>query len=175
MDEWLQFSNKRHMSICKPALGAVISTPEMMWRRHYGIVVAIKGNQLKKDKAALEEMRTNISDAEEILAKRHIVEVSDLNLGDLSFFFEITLPFFVLPEIRFEDFPSIHNLYQVIQKIPEFEEIDQKFKDFLAPVIAAADNPSSTSIFGNIRETWTSVKLVAHAVRHGIVLKENDS
>ena len=38
VDEWLEFSDKRHMSICKPALGTAVSRLGMNWRKHYGSV-----------------------------------------------------------------------------------------------------------------------------------------
>ena len=38
VDEWLEFSDARHMSICKPALGAAVSRLGMNWRKHYGSV-----------------------------------------------------------------------------------------------------------------------------------------
>ena len=38
VDEWLDFSDKRHMSICKPALGTAVSRTDMNWRKHYGCV-----------------------------------------------------------------------------------------------------------------------------------------
>ena len=45
--------------------------------------------------------------------------------------FQLTLPFFILDDVRFEDFPAISNLYGVIQQMPEFSEIDEGFKAFI--------------------------------------------
>ena len=75
------------------------------------------------------EMKANLSEAEEILSQREIKEVKDLNLGDLAVFLESSMAFFILPDIRYEDYPAFKNLYKVIQEIPEFQEIDQKFEE----------------------------------------------
>jgi len=170
VDEWLNFSDKRHMSICKPALGYAISKFVMPWRANYGIIMSILGNKLKKDKSALAEMKTNLSDAEEILSHRKIQNVQDLNLGDLAIFFETTLPFFVLPEINYEDYPAFDNLYKIIQQIPEFQEIDEKFREFLLPL---EKNERSPSIFTYFKEVWTTIKLGCYIKWNGISMDEN--
>ena len=170
VDEWLNFSDKRHMSICKPALGYAISKFVMPWRANYGILITFVGNKLKKDKSALAEMKTNLSDAEEILSHRKIQNVQDLNLGDLAIFFETTLPFFVLPEINYEDYPAFDNLYKIIQQIPEFQEIDEKFREFLLPL---EKNERSPSIFTYFKEVWTTIKLGCYIKWNGISMDEN--
>ena len=43
----------------------------------------------------------------------------------------MTLPFFILEDVSFKDFPAISNLYGVIMQIPEFREIDEGFKEFI--------------------------------------------
>jgi len=168
VDEWLDFSDKRHMSICKPALGTAVSRTDMNWRKHYGIFIALLGKKLKSNKNWIEEMMTNIRDAEGILCKRNIENVKDLNLGDLSLFLEVTLPFFILEDVNFEDYPAIINLYKVIQKIPEFQEIDEGFKEFIKPVLRPI--PPSQSVFGYIRELWTSIKLITYIKWNGIAM-----
>merc|ERR1711971_121264 len=145
------------MSICKPALGTAVSRVDMNWRKHYGIFIAIIGGKLKSDKAVIAEMMTNIRDAEEILSKRKIDCVNDLNLGDLALFLEVTLPFFIL-----DDVPAIRNLYEVIKRIPEFSEIDEGFKKFIEPVLR--QNPSSQSTMGYFQEVWTSVKMITYNI-----------
>ena len=55
----------------------------------YRILVAIVGGKLKSDQAGITEMMTNIRDAEEILSRRKIDCVIDLNLGDLALFLEV--------------------------------------------------------------------------------------
>jgi len=162
VDEWLDFSDKRHMSICKPALGTAVSRVDMNWRKHYGIFVAILGGKLKSDKAGIAEMMTNIRDAEEILSKRKIDYVNDLNLGDLALFLEVTLPFFILEDVNFDDFPAIRNLYEVIKQIPEFSEIDEGFKEFVEPVLRP--NLLSQSTMGYFQEVWTSVKMITYNI-----------
>ena len=160
------------MSICKPALGYAISTFNMPWRENYGIIITFLGNRLKNDKSALAEMKTNLSDAEEILSQRQIQKVQDLNLGDLAIFFETTLPFFVLPDINYEDYPALGNLYKIIQQIPEFREIDEKFREFLVP-LQKNSNERSPSIFTYFKEAWTTIKLGCYLKWNGISMDEN--
>ena len=80
----------------------------------------------------------------------------------------MTLPFFILEDVNFEDYPAINNLYKVIQKIPEFQEIDEGFKEFIKPVLRP--NPTSQSVFGYIRELWTSIKLITYIKWNGIAM-----
>ena len=61
----------------------------------YRILGAIVGGKLKSEKAGINEMMTNIRDAEEILSRRKIDCVMDLNLGDLALFLEVFSPFFL--------------------------------------------------------------------------------
>ena len=72
----------------------------------------------------------------------------------------MTLPFFILEDVSFQDFPAISNLYGVIQQIPEFHEIDEGF----------TPNPASQSMFGYFREVWTSVKLVTYMKWNGVAM-----
>ena len=152
----------------------------------FRIFIALLGKKLKSNKNWIEEMMTNIRDAEGILCKRNIENVKDLNLGDLSLFLEVllyftfiinakacfwikvTLPFFILEDVNFEDYPAINNLYKVIQKIPEFQEIDEGFKEFIKPVLRPI--PPSQSVFGYIRELWTSIKLITYMKWNGIAM-----
>ena len=158
------------MSICKPALGYAVSKFSMPWRENIGIAVTILGNYLKNNKSALDEMKTNLSDAEEILSHRKIQKVQDLNLGDLAIFFETTLPFFVLPDINYEDYPAFYNLHKIMQQIPEFQEIDEKFREFLLPL---EKNERSPSIFTYFKEVWTTIKLGCYIKWNGISMDEN--
>ena len=80
----------------------------------------------------------------------------------------MTLPFFILEDVNFDDFPAIRNLYDVIKQIPEFSEIDEGFKEFIEPVLRP--NPSSQSITGYFREVWTSVKLVTYMKWNGVAM-----
>ena len=163
------------MSICKPALGYAVSKFSMPWRENIGIAGTILGKYLKNNKSALDEMKTNLSDAEKILSQRQIQKVQDLNLGDLAIFFETTLPFFVHPDINYEDYPALGNLYKVIQQIPEFLEIDEKFREFLAPLQKDSNtgNERSPSIFTYFKEVWTTIKLGCYLKWNGIAMDEN--
>ena len=60
------------------------------------IFVAILGGKLKSDKTGIAEMMTNIRDAEEILSRRNIESVGDLNLGDLALFLEVAVYFYFI-------------------------------------------------------------------------------
>ena len=128
----------------------------MPWRANYGIIITFVGIELKKDKSALAEMKINLLDAEEILSHQKIQNIQDLNLGALAIFFETTLLFFVLLEINYEDYPAFKNHYKIIEQIPEFQEIDEKFHEFLLPL---EKNERSPSIFTYFMEVLTTIKL----------------
>merc|ERR1712001_779373 len=152
----------RHMSICLPPLMTAMSTYGMPWRETIGIFITIMGNKMRKDVNAMNEMKKDLSDAEEILSNREIKKTSDLNLGDLAIFFETSLPFFILPAISYEDYPALKNLYKIMQQIPEFEEIDQKFDKFtglIRDLRRNSDSSPSPTTFTFIGEIWTSMKL----------------
>ena len=117
-------------------------------------------------------MKTNLSDAEEILSKRSIQKVEDLNLGDLAIFFETTLPFYILPDINYDDYPAFKNLYKVMQKIPEFQEIDEKFGEFIKRIDECREN-LSPSFFTYFSEIWASVKLICYVKWNGINMTKN--
>ena len=63
--------------------------------------------------------------------------------------------FFVLLEINYEDYPAFKNLYKIIEQIPEFQEIDEKFHEFLLPL---EKNERSPSIFTYFKEVLTTIK-----------------
>lgn len=168
VDEWLDWSDKRHMTFCFPPLAYTISTCGMPWRENYGIFMAIMGYKIKNDKVVIAGMREALSDAEKMLSKRSITEVEDLNLGDLAVFFESSLAFFVLPEIKYNNYPAFENLYHVIQKIPEFDEIDREFDAFTKRVRAFREIGSYPTLFTYVKEIWTSIKLMAYVKWNGI-------
>ena len=71
-----------------------------------------------------------MADAEEILRRREIKTVEDLNVGDLATFMELTMPMELLQEFHWSDYPSLENLYRVCSKVPGFSEIHQPFLEF---------------------------------------------
>ena len=174
VDEWLDWSDKRHMSICMPALMTALNTYGMPWRENFGIFITIMSKKMMKNPNAIKEMKTNLSDAEEILSKREMNHVDDLNLGDLATFLETSLPFFILPDINYEDYPALNKLYKIMQQIPEFEEIDEKFKEFTERIIDLNNSSSaSPTIFTTMGEIWTSMKLFCYLKWNGIDMTKN--
>ena len=69
------------MSICIPPLMTALNTYGMPWRENFGIFITKMSSKMKNDPKAIKEMEQNLSEAEEILSKREINKVSDLNLG----------------------------------------------------------------------------------------------
>jgi hypothetical protein len=97
-----------------------------------------------------------------------------LNLGDLAVFLETSLPFFVLPNVKYEDYPALANLYKTMKHIPEFEEIDQKFGEFIKRIhdLQNSSNNSPT-IFTTMGEIWTTIKLGCYLKWNGIDMGKN--
>ena len=69
--------------------------------------------QARKNQDALEDLKRQLSAAENILAKRNISCVEDLNIGDLSAFMEISVPMECLEGFHWVDYPYLNKLYQV--------------------------------------------------------------
>ena len=69
--------------------------------------------QARQNKEAMEDLKRQLSAAEEILAKRQIHCVEDLNIGDLSAFMEISVPMECLVGFQWEDYPNLNKLHQV--------------------------------------------------------------
>ena len=61
----------------------------------------------------MEDLKRQLSAAENILAKRDISCVEDLNIGDLSAFMEISVPMECLEGLHWPDYPYLNKLYQV--------------------------------------------------------------
>ena len=162
VDEWLDWSDKRHMTFCKPPLLYAASTIGMKWRENYGIIAAVLGYQVRNNEALYSDMKSCLSEAETFLSERQIKEVKDLNLGDLAVFFESTLAFFLLSDIQYDNYPAFKNLYNMIQKIPEFEQIDQEFTAFVNRVHEFRKIDPKPTLFNYISEIWTTIKLITY-------------
>lgn len=175
VDDWLDWSDKRHMTFCKPPLFYATSTYGMGWREKYGIMMVILGRTMGNNPDNISAMKTCISEAEKTLSERNIKEVEDLNLGDLAVFFESSLAFFLLPDINYVDYPALRNLYKVMQKIPEFEEIDREFSAFTQQVKDFRDSGIRPTIFAYISEIWSTIKLIAYVKYNGIPFGTNHS
>ena len=75
---------------------------------------AINGTfQARKNQEAVEDLKKQLSVAENLLSKRKINCVEDLNIGDLSAFMEISVPMECLAGFHWADYPYLNKLYQV--------------------------------------------------------------
>ena len=171
VDEWLDWSDQRHMTFCKPALLHAVTIYGMPWRDNYGIFTTIIG-RFKNDPRENADMRGALADAEKMLSERAINEVADLNLGDLAVFLESSLPFSVHPDIHYDNYPALKNLYKVIQNIPEFEPIDREFCDYTKRVRELRNNGPSPTPFTYFRELWTTIKFISYMKWNGIAFTE---
>ena len=175
VDEWLAWSDRRHMTFCKPPLLYAASTIGMKWRENYGIMMAIMGYIVRNNELLYSDMKSCLSEAEEMLSERNIKEVEDLNLGDLAVFFESTLAFFLLSDIQYDNYPAFKNLYHVIQKIPEFKQIDQEFTAFVDRVHEFRKLDPKPTLFSYVNEIWTTIKFIAYVKWNGIEMNTKAS
>ena len=90
----------------------------------------IASTSIPRDPQPLLNLRKEVADAEEILSKREIKTVEDLNVGDLATFMELTMPMELHQEFQWSDYPNLENLYRVCSKVPGFSEIHQPFLEF---------------------------------------------
>merc|ERR550532_440928 len=120
-----------HSALEKAVVGShCMSQQGMPWRENYGLICCLISTIVKRDPQPLLNLRKEVADAEEILSKRDIKAVEDLNVGDLATFMELTMPMELLKEFQWSDFPNLENLYRVCSKVPGFSEIHQPFLDF---------------------------------------------
>ena len=87
-------------------------------------------NKIKNDPGANADMRGALADAEKMLPEMAVKEVRHWNLVDLAVCLESSSPFFVNTNIHYNNYPALQTLYEVIQKIPEFKQIDHVFCEF---------------------------------------------
>ena len=81
----------------------------------------------------MEDLKRQLSAAENILAKRDISCVEDLNIGDLSAFMEISVPMECLEGLHWPDYPYLNKLYQVDM----FQSNTEKyFKPVFSPIFS---------------------------------------
>merc|ERR1712136_7950 len=84
VQEWLNWSDERHMTICKPALMHGITFYGGPWRENLGIAVAVLGSMFRGSPTEDANMLRCLAEGEKRLSERTIKEVEDLNLGDLA-------------------------------------------------------------------------------------------
>jgi len=160
VQEWLNWSDERHMTICKPALMHGITFYGGPWRENLGIAVAVLGAMFRGSPSEDGNMLRCLAEGEKRLSERTIKEVEDLNLGDLAAFMEVSLPFVYHPDAQIDDYPNWKNLYQVLLKLPEFREIDEAYTTFNAHVEELRENAPSPTFIGYFKETWLTIKFL---------------
>jgi len=163
VQDWLNWSDKRHMTICKPALVHGITFYGGPWRDNYGILMAVMGSAFKNSSSEKAKLMQCLQDGEKLLSERTIKEVEDLNLGDLAAYFEVSLPFAHHPDAQIDDYPNFKNLYLVLQKLPEFQEIDEAFRKFNSRIEELRENAPSPTVASYFKETWLTMKFIGTA------------
>jgi len=160
IQEWLNWSDERHIPFCKPALVHDITFCGGLWRENYGIMFAAMGSLYKNNSSEKNKMMQCLADGEKMLSERTINEVENLNLGDLAAYFEVSVPFAHHPEVDLDHYQNFKNLYQVLLKLPEFREINDAFKKFNAHIRELRENAPSPSFTSYFKETCSTMKLL---------------
>ena len=101
----------------------------MPFREHYGVLICILGAKARNSQAEV-DLWKNMEDAEELVGKRKITCVEDLNLGDLATFMEVSLPMECHKDFLWSNFPNLNHLYKICSKVPHFDKVHQPFVDF---------------------------------------------
>jgi len=129
VDEWLAFSDQHHMDICLPPLMKAVNTFGANWRKTFGFFLVHMSTKMMADQQKLATMQQCFLEAEEALSKRRLESVEDLNLGDLAIYLECSLAF-AMNTMNIDDHPGLKRVYELMLKVPEFQEIDEKFRAF---------------------------------------------
>ena len=151
------------MTICKPALVHGITFYGGPWRDNYGILMAVMGSAFKNSASEKAKLMQCLEDGERLLSERTIKDVEDLNLGDLAAYFEVSLPFAHHPDVEIDQYPNFKNLYQVLLKLPEFQEIDEAFRKFNSHIEELRENAPSPTVTSYFKETWSTMKFIGTA------------
>jgi len=103
----------------------------MGWRNAMGVLLIPLGMKARRDHQARLDLKKQVDAAEEILKKRKISSVEDLNLGDVAAFMEISVVMECAVGYFWSDYPYLEKLYQLLREVPGFMEVvHQPFLDF---------------------------------------------
>ena len=110
--------------------------------------------------------------AEEALSQRRLETVEDLNLGDLAIYLECSLAF-AMNTMKIDDYPGLKRVYELMLMVPEFQDIDEKFRGFGNNILSLQAKGSQPSLFEKLGEVWTSVKFISYMKWNGISMTKN--
>ena len=106
------------------------------------------------------------------MSQRRLETVEDLNLGDLAIYLECSLAF-AMNTMKIDDHPGLKRVYELMLKVPEFQEIDEKFRAFGNNILSLQAKGSQPSLFEKLGEVWTSVKFISYMKWNGISMTKN--
>jgi glutathione S-transferase len=133
VDAWLDWSKPLHLDIEKAVvISYVASQYGMPWREHYGCLPACGGAVLRNNESVQASLKRHLDEAEELVAKRNVKAIGDLNLGDLATIMEVAQAMECHPDYDWNQYPNLANLFSVVKNIPRFGEVYDEFADFCA-------------------------------------------
>jgi len=166
VDEWLEWAGNGkgdwkapiHLTIrTSVVLSHMAPQQGMGWRDHMGAFLCLIGMKSRKDTAAVADLMKQLAFAEEVLEKRRIATVEDLNVGDLSSFMEIAVPMECLAGLHWTDYPNLNKLYSLCLEVPGFDAIHQPFLEFCREYRHHRDRGTVASWTTLVTQVFTSV------------------
>ena len=108
----------------------------------------------------LKELTRHLAEAEAIVGRHGKTQVSELDLGDVATFMEVTLAMECHPSFRWSDYPHLSRLHALMQQVPEFDSVHAPFLDFLAPFKQAQASGRGTTLAEFVAEARTGIRTV---------------
>ena len=131
VNEWLDWSKPIHIaletSLVMAHIGPQAGVP---FRDNYGLLICLLGVKARMDTKCQEDLRKYMDIAEEMVGKRNIKTVDDLNIGDLATFMEISMPLECHSDYKWSQYPNLKHLYTICKLIPSFNKVHQPFLVF---------------------------------------------
>ena len=166
VDEWMEWSKPLHLCIEAQVALRFARQSGLPWRDTYGSMILIAPAPGGPG-ASLERLKEYITIADEMVGKRQISAVEDLNLGDLATMQEVVMAFECFEgtnELAWKDFPHLANLYAVLQKVPEFRDVQKPFLSFCEKYRQLRDAKRGETVLGLLVDTVNTFRFIPWAL-----------
>lgn len=159
VDRWLDWSQPLHLALEQGVVMAHMGPQQgLAFRESYGLLICVLGARARMDGRVLTALRKQIDTAEEMVGRREIKTVRDLNVGDLAVFMEVSVAMECHPAYHWKHFPNLEHLYSVCRQITHFQKVHQPFLEFCENYRHHRDVGTSASWFQLVCQVFTGVR-----------------
>jgi len=160
VNDWLEWSKPIHIALETSLVMSLVGPQAgMPFRDNYGVLICLLGAKARMDTRSQQDLRKYMNIAEEMVGKRNIKTVKDLNIGDLATFMEISMPLECHIDYKWSDYPNLSHLYEICKKIPNFDKVHQPFLEFAEKYRFHRDRGTSATWFELAMQVLTAVNI----------------